>query len=150
MTDEYAPRGVAGRPWHLWAVGLLSLLWNSAGATDYTMTNTRNAAWLAAMTPEQMAWVDGFPLWATTAWALGVWGAVAGSILLLARSRWAVPAFAVSLAGLVGTTIYQYGVGGMPASMKTSGGMAFSAALWAVAGLLLWYAMRMRARGVLR
>lgn len=146
MTDERA----AGRPWHLWAVGLLSLLWNSAGATDYTMTNTRNAAWLAAMTPEQMAWIDSFPFWATTAWALGVWGAVLGSILLLARSRWAVPAFAVSLAGLVGTTIYQYGVGGMPASLKTGGGMAFTAALWAVAVLLLWYAIRMRARGVLR
>ena len=75
---------------------------------------------------------------------------MAGSILLLARSRWAVAAFAVSLAGLVVSTIYQYGIADMPAGMKTGGAMMFTAALWAVAGLLLWYANRMRARGVLR
>lgn len=146
MRDE---RGAA-RPWHLWAVGALSLLWNSGGAFDYTMTHMRDPGYLSAFPPETLAWVESIPAWATVPWALGVWGAVSGSILLLARSRWAVAAFGVSLAGLAGTTIYQHGIADMPSSMKTAGGMAFSAALWAVAGFLLWYAMRMRARGALR
>lgn len=138
------------RPWHLWAVGVVSALWNAGGAYDYTMTKTHNAAYLSAMTPEQLAWVNGFPAWTTIPWALGVWGAAAGSILLLFASRFAVHAFAVSLAGLVVMTLYQYCVGDMPASLKTSGGMLFTAALWIVAIALLWYAVTMRKRGVLR
>lgn len=137
-------------PWHYWPVGVLSLLWNSMGGLDYTMTHTRNAAWLAQMTPEQMAWIDGFPLWANFCWGLGVWGAVLGSILLLLRKAWAVPAFALSLAGIAGTTFFQYGVPGMPDSLNTAGGKAFCAALWAVAIFLLWYAIAMRKRGVIR
>ena len=29
-------------PIHLWIVGILSLLWNSFGGYNYTMTRTRN------------------------------------------------------------------------------------------------------------
>jgi hypothetical protein len=137
-------------PWHLWAVGLLSLAWNGMGALDYTMTHSRNAAYLSAMTPEQMAWLDGFPIWASTAWATGVWFALAGSILLLARSRWAVGAFALALVGIAGTTLYEFGLSDMPASLDTTGAKLFCAAIWAVTLALLWYAARMRARGVLR
>jgi len=140
MTDGQS----TARPWHMWVVGVLGFLWNCGGVVDYTMSKTRNAEYLAGFTPEQLAWFDGFPLWMNIAWALGVWGAIAGSILLLLRSRWAVHAFAVSLAGLVVATIYQFGLSDMPASLKTSGNMAFTAVLWVVAGLLLWYAMRVR------
>jgi len=137
-------------PWHLWVVGGLSLLWNAGGAFDYVMTQTHNAGYLAAFTPEQKAWFVSFPLWMTAAWALGVWGAILGSLLLLLRSRWAVHAFAVSLAGLVVATVYQYFIGAMPESLRTNGGMGFTFVLWIVAALLLWYGARQRAAGVLR
>jgi hypothetical protein len=140
----------AGTPWHLWVVGIVSLIWNCGGAFDYTMTHAHNAAYLASFTPQQLAWFDSFPLWAEIGWALGVWGAVAGSILLLARRRWAVTAFALSLFGVIVTTFYQFGVGAIPASLDTGFAKAFSAAIAIVAVLLLWYAVRMRARGVLR
>jgi hypothetical protein len=146
MTDERT----TAAPWHLWVVGISSLLWNAGGAFDYVMTKTRNADYLARLAPEQIGWLDSFPIWMNLAWALGVWGAVAGSVALLLRHRWAVVAFALSLAGLVVATVYQFGLANMPASLKTGGGMAFTAALWVVAILLLWYATRMRARGVLR
>jgi hypothetical protein len=137
-------------PWHLWVVGALSLLWNALGGLDYVMTKTHNAKYLSAFTAEQKAWFDGFPLWMNCAWAIGVWFAILGSLLLLLRSRFAVHAFIVSLAGLVVSTVYQYGVGAMPESLKTNGGMGFTAVLSIVAGLLVWYAMRQRAAGVLR
>jgi hypothetical protein len=137
-------------PWHLWVVGALSLLWNAGGAIDYVMTQTRNARYLAAFTAEQKAWFESFPAWMTAAWALGVWGAILGSLLLLLRSKWAVHAFAISLAGLVVATVYQYFIGAMPESLKTNGGMGFTFVLWVVAALLLWYATAQRARGVLR
>ena len=150
MTDIGRHAPAAGTPWHLWAVGVVGLLWNCMGALDYTMTKTHNAAYLANLTPEQLAWVEAFPAWASGGWALGVWGSVAGSLLLLLRHRWAIAAFALSLVGLVVTTIYQFGVGDMPASLNTSFTLAFSAAIWIVALLLFWYAMRMRTKGVLR
>ena len=137
-------------PWHLWVVGGLSLIWNSGGAIDYVMTKTHNAKYLSAFTPEQKAWFESFPLWMNCAWAIGVWFAILGSLLLLLRSRFAFHAFALSLAGLIVATIYQYGVGHMPESLRTNGGMGFTAVLWIVAALLLWYAHRQRAAGVLR
>ena len=41
-------------PWHLWVVGIISLLWNAMGAFDYLMSQTRNEQYMAAFTPEQL------------------------------------------------------------------------------------------------
>ena len=80
-------------PWHLWAVGAVALLWNGYGGYDYVMTQTNNAAYLAQFTAEQRAYFDNFPMWMEAVWAIGVWGAVLGSVLLLLRSNWALQAF---------------------------------------------------------
>jgi hypothetical protein len=136
-------------PWHLWAVGILSLVWNAMGGMDYTMTHVHNAAWLAAMSPEQRQWVDSFPIWATSCWAFGVWGAIAGSVLLLMRSRWAVPVFAISVLGLIGSHFYQY-TSNAPAGLNTGTGTIFAAVLALVAVALLVYALQMRKRGILK
>jgi hypothetical protein len=136
-------------PWHLWAVGIISLLWNAMGGVDYTMSHMHNAAYLAQMTPEQIAWFDAFPIWATSCWALGVWGAVAGSILLLLRRRHAVAAFGVSLIGFIGSHIYQF-TSDAPVGLNTGTGTAFAAILAVVAVALLIYARAMKQRGILK
>lgn len=141
---------VGRTPWHVWAVGLLSLAWNAIGGIDYTMTQTHNAAYLAAASPAQLAWFAGFPAWEVAAWALGVWGAIAGSVLLLARSRHAVAVFAVSLAGLALSSLYQWFLNPPPGETQSGGMLALDLAIWAIAIGLLWYAQRMKARGVLR
>lgn len=143
-------RSVGARSWHLWAVAVASLAWNSGGALDYVMTKSRNPDYLATATPEQLIWFNGFPIWMEIAWAIGVWGAIAGSLLLLFRSRHASTAFALSLAGLIVGTIYQYGIGTMPPSLKTHTAAAFTIALWFVAIMLAMYAAVMRRRGSLR
>jgi hypothetical protein len=137
------------RPWHLWTVGIVSLLWNAMGGVDYTMSHIHNPTYLAGMTADQIAWFNGFPIWATSCWALGVWGAVAGSLLLLLRSRFAVYAFGISLFGFVGSHVYQY-ASNAPAGLNTATGTAFAAVLGAVAVALLWYAVRMRRAGQIR
>lgn len=97
-------------PIHFWIIGALGLLWNGFGGLDYTMTKTHNAAWMAMLTPEQIAYLDAFPLWANAAWALGVWGSVAGAVLLLLRKRHAVMAYIVSLVGLATSNFYQFSI----------------------------------------
>ena len=130
--------------WRSWAIGGVSLLWNAIGAYDYTMTNMRDAQYVAQFLPETINYLDAMPLWAMAAWAFGVWGALLGSILLLLRSRFAVHAFAISLAGLAVSTVRQR-LGGVPPAP-----VALTIAIWAAAVFLVWYAGRMRRTGVLR
>jgi hypothetical protein len=144
-------------PWHLWLVGILSLLWNAFGCYDYTMTQLRDRAYIeAAMAPmgltyeESMAFFDSFPAFASALWALGVWGSLAGAILLLIRSRHAVTAFLLSLIGALGSFAYQFSME-MPAAMAESS-MARVMPLVIIVLVILqwWYARRQAAAGVLR
>jgi hypothetical protein len=141
----------AKTPVHLWIVGVISLLWNFGGVYDYVMTEMGNADYLAMFTPEQRAYFENFPAWMVAFWALGVWGAFAGSILLLFRSRHAMMAFALSILGLAVNTVWQFGLSGIDIG-KIFGGMPMimTALVWASCIFLLWYATRQRAAGVLR
>jgi len=136
-------------PWHLWVVGLFSLLWNSGGAISYTMTHMGKLEEMG-MPADQIAYYSSFPSWATAVWALGVWGCFLGSLALLFRSRFAVLLFGVSIVGLIGTTIFQWGLSDLPAELKTSGHIAFAATIWVITIALFFYASRMSRAGVLR
>ena len=140
----------AKTPVHLWIVGVLGTLWNAFGCYDYVMTQTENPDYMAMFTDAQRAYFQSFPAWMEAFWALGVWGALLGSLLLLLRSRHAVTLYMVSLLGLLVGTIYQYGMADMPDDMMTPAMMGVSALIWVVAIGLLVYAMRMRGKGVLR
>jgi len=138
-------------PWHIWLIGVLSLLWNAGGAFDYVMAQYAADTYLAQATPEQRAYYDDFPVWATAFWALGVWGALAGSVLLLARSRFAALAFGVSLIGLMANTTRLFATAGAGAvDLLGKGNLIFTAALIVVALGLWLYARAMARTGVLR
>lgn len=141
-------------PIHLWVVGLLSLLWNGFGSTDYYMIRTRNIDWIS-QTPDidpqgMLAWVDSLPIWAQVGWALGVWMGLAGSILLLIRSRWAAPAFALSLLGAAAGLVNPY-FGSPPPPPLDQGFMRYMpVVIAAIAGAFYYYAHRQKQAGVLR
>lgn len=141
----------AKTPLHLWIVGALSGLWNLFGAYDYIMTQTSNAQYLASFTDAQKAYFASFPAWMEAAWAVGVWGALAGSLLLLLRNRHAVSAFGLSLLGLLVSTLWQFGLAPVKANdIMPPEGMYLTAAIWAVAVGLVAYAIWARRRGWLR
>ena len=146
----------ARTPWHLWVVGIVSLAWNAFGANDYLQTQLGNLAYFESMmegmdaTPEQaLAYFQSYPAWLHGAWAIGVWGSVLGSLLLLLRSRFAVHAFALSLLGLATTTVYQLIVG-QPEWLHTTVTTVINIVIWSIATFLLIYAASMRSKGVLR
>ena len=70
-------------PWHVWLVGGLSLLWNAFGGYDFIMTNTQGETYMRAsgMTQPMIDYFNAMPTWMYVPWTLGVWGAIAGSIL---------------------------------------------------------------------
>lgn len=134
LTDHPAPA-------HLWAVGTIGLLWNAFGCFDYVTTQLGKAQ----LSPEMTAYIATFPAWLTASWALGVWGSLAGSVLLLMRSRHAVLAFALSLLGLAVSQGYQMLVAPPPQSPP----IVIEAMIWGALVFFLIYARRMRAEGVL-
>lgn len=140
-------------PWHLWLVGVLSLLWNGFGAWDFIQTTTRGEAYMRAMGfgDDMIAYYNAMPTWMYGPWILGVWGAVIGSILLLARRRWAVVAFALSFLGALISLIYGKLINPPPTPTPEMAAMAWMPYLiLLIAAFLLWYALAMAKRGVLR
>ena len=144
----------ARAPAHLWIVGILATAWNAIGAYDYLMTRTRNMDYLSSMpgvdAQEMLAYIDAYPIWAQIGWGLGVWGGVAGSILLLMRSRFAVHAFALSLFGL--GLRFGYMFFGPPGPAGTDVGMLayFPYFVMLIGVLLLLYSTSMLRKGALR
>lgn len=138
-------------PWHIWVVGILALLWNGGGAYDYVMTQTNNEAYLSILTDAQRAFIDARPVWFDATWAFGVWGAMAGALLLLFRSRFAKEAFAVSIVGLVASAVWTYGIAD-PNGFEVSGmfSVIFSIAIAISLVILFGYARVMIRKGVLR
>ena len=132
-------------PASLWIAGIASVLWNAFGCTDYTMIQLHDAAWLkmGGVDAAMMAKIDAGPLWGVAGWATGVWASLAGSLLLLARSRYAVPAFLISLVGAVIGFAWQ-----IPAGLADP--LWLPALIVAVVAAQWWFARRMVARGVLR
>ena len=138
-------------PWHLWAVGVLALLWNGYGAYDYVMTNTKGEGYLRGMgfTDAQIAYFDAMPAWMTAVWAIGVWGGLLGAILLLVRRKLAYPVFAVSFVTILISMVYSYALSDGAEVMGTS--YSIMSAVVALIGLgELLYARAMAKRGVLR
>lgn len=141
-------------PIHLWVVGLLSLSWNAMCSLDYYMIRTRNMEWISQtpnITPQEMlAWVDSFPIWAQIGWGLGVWMGLAGSILLLARHRFAVPAFALSLLGALAGLANPF-IGAPPPEPLAQGFMrAMPIVIAALSAAFCFYANLQKKAGVLR
>ncbi|MDB5474892.1 MAG: hypothetical protein JWP49_403 [Phenylobacterium sp.] len=141
----------AGAPWHYWVVTVVALFWNAFGAYDYFMSKTQGDAYLrkAGMTDVQIAHMHAYPAWMTADWAVGVWGAFLGALLLLARTRYAVHVFVVSLAAFVVMLAYTYLLSDGAKAMGQQG-MIFNLVILAGCIFFAWYSWTMAKRGVLR
>lgn len=142
-TSVIAPR--AG--WHIWLVGILALIWNAFGCFDFTMTATRNEAYLKPYPAELLDYWFAMPWWVWAVWALGVFGGFFGAVALLLRSSWAVKLFAVSLLGAIISLAIGITASDAP---KMEGGEVFPFIIIAVALVQLVYAYWQMKRGVLR
>jgi hypothetical protein len=135
-------------PIHLWIVGVLSLLWNSVGAFDYTATQFRIESYMSQFTPGQLEYFYGFPVWMDAAWAIAIWSSLLGSIALLFRKALAAWLFGVAILGLAVSSVYNFVLSnGM--EIMGSGAAMFTAVIWVIALFLYFYASAMHKRRVL-
>ena len=138
-------------PWHLWAVGVVGLLWNGFGASDFAMTQFGGEAYLRGlgMDDAAIAYYAAMPMWAMAIWAIGTWGALIGTVLLLLRSKWALHAFVISFAGFLLSLVYSY-VLSTPPDMGGENMWIMQLVIAAGCVFFIWYAWLMTERGVLR
>ena len=137
-------------PWHIWAVGVASLIWNSVGATDFLMTETRNKAYLSGFTQAQLDFCFNIPAWAVATWGIATLGGVLGSLLIILRRRQAVYLFVASSLCTILTDLYSFVLSNGMKVMGGAGAMVFSAVILAIGLLLLAYSRSMSKRAVLR
>ncbi len=137
-------------PWHLWVVGIVTLIWNGFAAADYVMTQYRYEPYMAQFTQDQIDYFQSFPTWVQASWALAVWLSVAGSLLLLLRSRYAGTCFGLALVFMAVTFLHNFILSEVKMSEIVGAEAAwFTAAIIVVAVALWLYARAMRQRGVL-
>lgn len=128
--------------WPFWTVAIIGFLWNCIGAYFYVLARLNPDAVMGSASVEMRDYVASMPLWADVGYGFGVWGSIAGSVLMLLRSRHAVTAFWASLIGAIVSFSGQALAGVLrPAEPLV---------ILAVIALLLWYSRRAAAQGILR
>lgn len=90
-------------PYWFTAAALGGLAWNIFGAAQFAGSVAATSACLiaAGLTAHQAAVMTGYQVWMTAAFATGVCGGLAGSILLVLRRGAAMPVLPVSLVAYV-------------------------------------------------
>lgn len=154
MND--ATTGAGKPPALFWIVGVVSLLWNGFGGYDYLMSKLKNIDYIAsavggdrALAQQMLDMMDAMPIWAHFLWGLGVWSSVLGSILLLVRSRHAVPVFLVSLVAAALSFAYQATLT-MPAGLDNPMMKVMPLVILGAIVLQWWWARKQAANGMLK
>lgn len=93
-------------PVWFWVVAVFALAWNAVGVAAYIQQATMTPEALAALSEAERALLEATPAWATAAFAIAVFGGAAGSLLLLLRSRVALPVLVLSLLGVIAQMSY--------------------------------------------
>lgn len=138
-----------GRPWHLWLIGIVGLLWSVMGVVSFVLTQMNVEAVMSGFPPQQREYFLSFPLWAVACWAIGVFGGVAGCVLLLLKNRLAVHALFASMLGMAVCNVGGlFLLGGMEI-MRQTDGVGLTVFPVMVAALLASYSRAMSARRVL-
>lgn len=136
-------------PAWFWVVNALLLVWNLMGVVAYVRQAMMTPEALQAMPEAERMLLMATPAWVTAAFAFAVFGGVAGCLLLLLRSRWALVMLMLSLIGVIVQMAYVFF---MSKSIEVygPGGMVMPVMVIMLSILLMWLARRARARGWLR
>jgi hypothetical protein len=142
MTTDSARK----TPWHIWAVGILTLLWNGSGAYTIMMAQ---AGRLANINPDEAAYYAAQPSWFVVATDIALVAAVAAGVTLLLRRRAAMWLFAFSLSAIVVTNAYDLAAG-TSRTLVSQGALVVTLIIATIAVLQLLYSWTMQRRAFLK
>jgi hypothetical protein len=129
-----------------WVVSGIALVWNLMGVMAYIMQVTMSPEALQALPENERALLESVPTWATSAFAIAVWGSTLGCILLLMRKKLATPILIFSLAGILVQMYYNLF---MSKSMEVygPGGLAMPIMVLVFGVFLIWFSRKSAANG---
>jgi hypothetical protein len=137
MSSNWSPRSI---PLAVRAAAIAGVGWNAFGVLQFAGSVAADEASLIAsgLTPEQASVMAGHPVWMTVAFAVGVFGGLAGSVLLFWRHPIARPVLAASLVAYIALWIGDavhgvFAALGAPQVAILSLVVAIAAGLWLVA-----------------
>ncbi len=106
-----------------WVLGALFLLWNAFGCAMYLFDRLASEDAILAMENGEamLAASKVYPIWASAAYAVAVWGGLLASIMLLIRKKLALSLFILSLIAAIICFIPSFTM----AEMKAAGGSTY-------------------------
>lgn len=142
MTEETTakPEGI------FYWISLAGLVLNFFGARAYWAQASLTPQEMAELPEGLRAAIESEPVWATAAYAIGVFGGVLGCAMLLFRRAWAIPVLAASFAGVLARFFYVY----ITPDIAGGPGVATSITPLFVSGFFVWYAHTARQKGWLK
>jgi hypothetical protein len=140
MSNTLADQNRVLVHWSFWIISAVALLWNVGGVANYIM-QTMNPDSLDTYREAERVVIEGRPAWATSAFAIAVFGGTFGSLLLLFKKSAASHVFIASLAGVIVTLIHAFGAIHWTFDVGTLMPQLMSLA---VAGFLIWYSKMAR------
>ena len=134
-------------PVSFWVIGVVALIWNVLGIVNFI--GQLDADFVAAMPESHRALIEGRAVWATSAFAIAVFGGALGCILMLFKSALSVPVFVISLLGVLVQLIPSIQVATTTHSFTVFEiALAFCGPV-IMALFLIWYARRCHRDGIL-
>ena len=102
MSDDISESGssVSVPSWY-WVAAIAALLFECLGCFFYLAEVQLTPEQIAMLPLDQAAMLTARPAWYYAAFGTAVWVGLAGTVGLLLRKRWAVPALLISLVGVV-------------------------------------------------
>ena len=136
----------AKRPWHLWLISILAILWYLSGTFTILMAQ---AGKLPNLSVDEAAYYSAQPIWFVILTDISLFSALTASLALLFKSRFAVWLFSLSLTTICITNIYDLAAGTSRA-YANSAAMAVTIIIVVIAILLLFYSWTMKKSRVLK
>jgi hypothetical protein len=132
-----------------WGLAGFGLIWSALGVFQFwtSTTSTPDMLMASGLTRAQAESYAQLPLWMNVAFATGVFGGIAGSVLLLTRRRAALLPLMASLVGYL--ILYAGDVALGIFALFGASQVAILSFVVAVAALLLWLARSGDRRGLL-
>jgi hypothetical protein len=134
-------------PTWYWVVSALALVWMLLGVAAWTTDLMMDEAALAQMSAAQQQVYMSRPDWLFAVYAIAIFSGLAGTIGLLMRKGWAIPAFAISLGAIIVQFGYTFLVLDAIGLLGASEALPFPLVIFAIGVLLLWFAARSKKSG---
>jgi hypothetical protein len=129
-----------------WIVAGLALLWMLFGVLAFIMDPLTSDEMLAQMDTAQREVFEARPTWLFVVYGIAVFAGLAGTIGLLMRRRFAVLAFAISLAFVVLQFVYVLFVLDAIGRIGAAEAVPFPLVIMSIGAALLWLSLHARKR----